>query len=98
MQLKQIVEYREAPANIINGSMEPVFLQPHAPIKLYGQTQHSTVFLAWAQIALLALPANQHFISLIIKKDFVAHAKQVTGHSAPAATQLNAKPARLGTF
>lgn len=75
MPLKQTVEYREAPANIINGSMEPVFLPLHALVKLYGQTQHSTAFLAWAQIVLLARPVNQHFISLIIKKDFVAHVK-----------------------
>lgn len=75
MPFRQTVEFQVAPANIIHGLMEPASLLPHAPIKLYGPTQLSTAFLAWALILLLALPAKQLFISLIIKKDFAAHAK-----------------------
>ena len=98
MQFRLIAEPRVAPANIINGLMEPVLLPRHVLTRQYGPTQYSTAFLAWAQIVLLALPANHQFISLIIKKDFVVHAKQVTEHFAPAVTQHNAKPARQVTF
>jgi len=97
MQLRPIVESQVAHANTINGLMVPVPLQLHVPTKQYGRTQHSTASPVWDQIVLPVLLANQHFISLIIKKDFAAHAKQAMDHSAPVATQPNARLAKQAT-
>lgn len=91
MQLRQTAEPQVAIVNIINGLMVLAPLQRLAPTKQYGRTHHSTAFHAWDQIASPVPPANPHFISLIIKKDFAVHAKQATDHSAPPATQLSAK-------